>query len=132
MKQCSSCGGDCRGKCERENIKGCTMNCSPTKSEKRTAHERQNECDECHTMPVNHQDIIACLRDLAKQNYEYRSILEEAATLLDDFRINSKALYMYCDARMMAGDIYSLQCLRALVKRMESDRMPNHKYLYGS
>ena len=52
------------------------------------------------------------------------AMFQEAATLLYDFKINAKALLIYCDSTGSGDTIYSLQCLRRLVERMES---PNAK-----
>lgn len=48
------------------------------------------------------------------------AMFQEAATLLYDFKINAKALLVYCDSTGSGDAIYSLQCLRRLVERMES------------
>jgi len=48
------------------------------------------------------------------------AMFQEAATLLYDFKINAKALLIYCDSTGSGDAIYSLQCLRRLVERMES------------
>ena len=53
------------------------------------------------------------------------AMFQEAATLLYDFKINAKALLVYCDSTGSGDAIYSLQCLRRLVERMES---PNEKW----
>lgn len=48
------------------------------------------------------------------------AMFQDAATLLYDFKINAKALLVYCDSTGSGDAIYSLQCLRRLVERMES------------
>lgn len=48
------------------------------------------------------------------------AMFQEAATLLYDFKINTKALLVFCDSTGSGDAIYSLQCLRRLVERMES------------
>ena len=53
------------------------------------------------------------------------AMFQEAATLLYDFKINAKALLIYCDSTGSGDAIYSLQCLRRLVERMESPNAPS-------
>ena len=66
-------------------------------------------------------DVFGWLRARAIADAEGDgAMFQEAATLLYDFKINAKALLIYCDSTGSGDTIYSLQCLRRLVERMES------------
>ena len=45
---------------------------------------------------------------------------QKVAALVTGSKINAKALLVYCDSTGSGDAIYSLQCLRRLVERMES------------
>ena len=70
-------------------------------------------------------DVLGWLRTRAIADADGDgAMFQEAATLLYDFKINANALLVYCDSTGSGDAIYSLQCLRRLVERMES---PNDK-----
>ena len=93
-EQCSSCGGDCWNSCKRENSNS-------------------------HLQNVELSWIIGWLREKSLAD-EDGDKFQLAATLLHDFKINAKALIIYCDTTGCGDSIYSLQCLRRLVEKMDA------------
>jgi hypothetical protein len=96
MSQCSSCGGICKKSgCERVSVIDAT--------------------------DIN-SDIIKWLRDRSITDERDGSMFQYAATLLHDFKINAKSLLIHCDSMGSGSSIYSLQCLRRLVEKMDQSK----------